>query len=184
MSKNSKSDAEHFRAAMQDVRPLRADERHLPPTPRRPAPRRPSTALESTDPVITTSDRGIAHLVADACQQSMPLLRDGLPRKALRSLGSARNPAVDSFDLHGMTEVQARKALGQFLQASLADGLACIRVVHGKGLRSNGVAVLKLMSWQLLWQHPAVLALKPCAPNDGGSGAVLVMLNPRLGHPA
>ncbi|HET6563969.1 MAG TPA: Smr/MutS family protein [Xanthomonadales bacterium] len=184
MSKIKKSDAEHFRAAMQNVRPLKTEERHHRSTPRPSPSLRLSTPLVSTEAESRMGDPEITSLVADACEQSRPLLRDGLPRKALRILGSPRNPAVDSFDLHGMTEIQARKALGQFLRASLADGLGCIRVVHGKGLRSKGAPVLKLMSWQLLWQHPLVMALKPCAPNDGGTGAVLVMLNPGPEHPA
>jgi DNA-nicking Smr family endonuclease len=118
----------------------------------------------------------LAAQVADACEHSRALCRDGLPRKTLRLLGGAQYPVADSFDLHGLTEKQASKALSRFLADSLRDRLRCVRVVHGKGLRSPGPAVLRLMSWQLLWQHPAVLALKPCTPKDGGSGAVLVML--------
>jgi DNA-nicking Smr family endonuclease len=94
----------------------------------------------------------------------------------LRRIGSKQCPVADSFDLHGMIEKTAAKALSQFLADAVADGRACIRVVHGKGLRSEGPPILKLMTWKLLWQHPAVLALKPCATNDGGSGAVLVLL--------
>lgn len=114
--------------------------------------------------------------VAEAAQQALPLLRDGLPRKYLHQLGGRDCPVADSFDLHGMKENAAARALKRFLNESLQHDLVCIRVVHGKGLHSEGPPVLKLMSWQLLWQHPAVLALKPCTPADGGSGAVLVLL--------
>lgn len=185
MSKINKRDAEHFRSAMQNVRPLKSDDRHYALTPKRPTSKQPRAAV--ADPVAaikTCENENLAALVAEACVHSRALWRDGLSRKALRSLGGAQIPVADSFDLHGLTENQASKALRQFLAESLGDELRCVRVVHGKGLRSQGPAVLKLMSWQLLWQHPAVLALKPCSAQDGGSGAVLVMLKSPRSDPA
>lgn len=183
MSKISKRDAEHFRSAMQDVRPLKAVERHQPARPPRSDSNRQRTSVDSAAPINSGSKDHFAALVADACENSRALCRDGLPRKALRTLGSAQNPVTDCFDLHGMTVSQASIALDRFLAECLRDGLRCVRVIHGKGLRSEGPAVLRLMSWQLLWQHPAVLALKPCSPKDGGSGAVLVMLESPGGDP-
>lgn len=177
MSKISKSDAEHFRTAMQDVRPIKAEERHLSIRQKHQGSNRQRATVETAASSKTRSHHNLAAVVADACENSRALCRDGLSRKTLRNLGSALNPVTDSFDLHGLTENQASKALKQFLAECLRDGHRCVRVVHGKGLRSQGPAVLRLMSWQWLWQHPAVLALKPCAPNDGGTGAVLVMLD-------
>ena len=178
MSKSSKSDAEQFRAAMQNVRPLKADERHYPTAPKKRS--RISQKLlampDADAPAKFSSSKNLLAQVADACENSRSLCRDELPRKSLRMLGSAQLPAADSFDLHGLTENQARQALQQFITSSLRDGRRCVRVVHGKGLRSEGPAVLRLMSWQQLWQNPAVLALKPCVPKDGGTGAVLVLL--------
>jgi len=177
LSKIKTNDTESFRAAMKAVRPLKADDRHREPAPRPALFKSPQSRNE-----LPTAQSGIhaessfKSLVADAAQQAQPLIRDGLPRKYLRQLGGRHCPVEDSFDLHGMKESTAAKALSRFLNESLQQDLACIRVVHGKGLRSEGLPVLKLMSWQQLWQHPEVLALKPSAPADGGSGAVLVML--------
>lgn len=174
---SKKADMESFRAAMQSVRPLKADDRHRDSTPRAAqlALRQNLVELRSARSG-TEATAGLMGRVAEAAQQARPLIRDGLPRKCLRQLGGRDCPVTDSFDLHGMTESVAAKALNRFLNESLQHGLACVRVVHGKGLRSEGPPVLKLMSWQLLWQHPAVLALKPCASAEGGSGAVLVLL--------
>jgi DNA-nicking Smr family endonuclease len=182
VSKISKGDADHFRAAMKDVRPIKADERHYESRPAVSPPRLKRTNL----PVIASAGPGgnPAAVVADACEQNRPLAKTGVSRKALRALGQRQNPVADSFDLHGLNENQARAALEHFLAESLRDGLSCVRIVHGKGLRSQGPAVLRLMSWQLLWQHPEVLALKPCEPRDGGMGAVLVMLDPPRGDRA
>jgi DNA-nicking Smr family endonuclease len=52
-----------------------------------------------------------------------------------------------------------------------------VRIVHGKGLGSkNREPVLKhkLRSW--LMQKDEVLAYAQAKPNDGGSGAVIVLL--------
>lgn len=162
---------------MYSVRPLKLDERHRGSAPKPALLGQPQRGDDgSTAHSRTQTDSSLLEKVADAAQQAQSLLRDGLPRRYLRHLGGRDCPVLDSFDLHGMTETAAAKALSRFLNESLHHGLACVRVVHGKGLRSEGLPVLKLMSWQLLWQHPAVLALKPCAPADGGSGAVLVLL--------
>ncbi len=179
MSKIKKSDTDSFRAAMQSVRPLKVDDRHRDsaPRPAQFALRQSPEELQTAGPG-TQAASGLKGMVAEAAQHAQPLIRDGLPRKYLRELGGRDCPVTDSFDLHGMTESAAAKALSRFLNESLQHELACIRVVHGKGLRSDGPPVLKLMSWQLLWQHPAVIALKPCAPAQGGSGAVLVLLKP------
>ncbi len=182
VSKTNKLDADHFRAAMKDVRAIKHDERHHEPRPA-PFPFRLRRA-DSTDIAPAAPGSHLATMVANACEENRPLARKDVSRKALRALGQRRNPVADSFDLHGMNEKQARAALERFLAESLRDGLSCVRVVHGKGLRSPGPAVLRLMSWQLLWRHPEVLALKPCAPRDGGSGAVLVMLARTLEDPA
>ncbi len=177
LSKIKKTDTESFRAAMQAVRPLKPDDRHRDPAPR-PASFKPQHCRNELPGVPSEihDESSFKGLVADAAQQAQPLIRNGLPRKYLRQLGGRQCPVEDSFDLHGMNERTAAKALSRFLNESLQQDLMCVRVVHGKGLRSEGPPVLKLMSWQLLWQHPEVLALKPSAPADGGSGAVLVML--------
>ncbi len=182
VSKTSKLDADHFRAAMKDVRAIKDDERHHEPRPVA-LPLRPRRADPPDIPPAAPGGH-LAAAVADACKENRPLARKDVSPKALRALGQRQNPVADSFDLHGMNEKQARAALERFLAESLRDGLSCVRVVHGKGLRSPGPAVLRLMSWQLLWRHPEVLALKPCAPRDGGSGAVLVMLARTLEDPA
>jgi len=177
LSKIKPDDAESFRSAMQAVRPLKADDRHRVTTQRAlPAPFKQIAAQIPAIAAFGSTESSSRMLVADAISELKPLLREGLPRKVLRQLGSRDCPIADSFDLHGMNEKTAARALQRFLAASLQHDLPCIRVVHGKGLRSEGPAVLKLMSWQLLWQHSEVLALKPCSPKDGGTGAVLALL--------
>ena len=55
----------------------------------------------------------------------------------------------------------------------------CVRIVHGKGLRSEGAPVLKMLVDRVLRHCGDVLAFASAPPNQGGSGAVLVLLDNR-----
>jgi DNA-nicking Smr family endonuclease len=59
----------------------------------------------------------------------------------------------------------------------MREGLRCVRIVHGKGLRSpNQEPVLKKKIAGWLAQRDEVLAYCQAPQADGGSGAVLVLL--------
>jgi len=178
LSSRSTSDSKQFREAVGAVRPLKADERHREDRASTRLPKnRKSGSLATGQDSASPADASVLALVAEASQASQPLLRHGLSRKVLRQLGSEACPVEDTIDLHGLTAQQASRVLARLLGEATHRQYRCIRVVHGKGLRSGGPAVLKIMSWQQLWQHPGVLAIKPCAPGEGGTGAVLVLLH-------
>lgn len=67
-------------------------------------------------------------------------------------------------------------ALLKFISDAQNSALESIRIIHGKGLRSESGPRLKLMARQLLRDHPQVLAFTACKPAHGGSGAVDVLL--------
>lgn len=82
------------------------------------------------------------------------------------------------LDLHGLRRDEARERLGGFLREAARHGLRCVRVVHGKGNGSPGrqsVLKGKVRSW--LVQKAEVLAFAQAGPSDGGSGALLVLLD-------
>ena len=67
--------------------------------------------------------------------------------------------------------------LAHFLNACLRNGTRCVRIVHGKGLRSkNREPVLKIKVARWLMQRDEVLAFCQARQADGGSGAVIVLL--------
>jgi len=104
-------------------------------------------------------------------------MRPGLPRRVLTDLRRGRWIVQDEIDLHGLTRDEARTALGEFLARSLVRGMRCVRVVHGKGLRSPGkVGVLKHLSRGWLAQREEILAFCQAGPHEGGSGALRVLL--------
>ena len=83
----------------------------------------------------------------------------------------------DEIDLHGLTAPEAHALLAAFLAASLRRGLRCVRVIHGKGLRSkNREPVLRNKVARWLMQRDEVLAYCQARRTEGGSGAVVVLL--------
>lgn len=83
----------------------------------------------------------------------------------------------DEIDLHGLTALEARAALRAFLTEALGRRLACVRVVHGKGLRSGPRGpVLKHAVNVWLRKVNAVVAFASAPRRDGGTGAVYVLL--------
>ena len=60
------------------------------------------------------------------------------------------------------------------------DGLTCVKIIHGKGLRSGPHGPrLKQMTASLLIRRDRVVAFASARPNDGGTGAVYVLLDRR-----
>lgn len=81
------------------------------------------------------------------------------------------------LDLHGMRVDQAREALAGFLAQAQREEVRCVRIIHGKGLGSAGKEpVLKRKVPRWLVQRDEVLAFCEARPNDGGGGAMLVLL--------
>lgn len=109
--------------------------------------------------------------------EELVFLRTGLSRETLRRLRRGHWVVQDHFDLHGMNTEQARHLLAQFLSACSRRALRCIRIVHGKGLRSpNREPVLKNKVRVWLAQRDDVLAFCQAPANQGGGGALLVLL--------
>lgn len=104
-------------------------------------------------------------------------LRSGLAVSVLRDLRRGRWVIQDEIDLHGLNRDGARQLLADFLAESLKRGLRCVRVIHGKGLGSPGrQAVLRRLVRGWLMHRIEVLAYCQAKPQDGGEGAVIVLL--------
>jgi DNA-nicking Smr family endonuclease len=103
--------------------------------------------------------------------------RPGVPRAALRKLKRGGWIIQAELDLHGMRSDEARLNLAGFLQQCARQDRRCVRIIHGKGLRSrNREPVLKHKLRHWLAQRNDVLAYCQARPVDGGSGAVIVLL--------
>ena len=103
--------------------------------------------------------------------------RPGVPAAALRKLKRGGWVIQAELDLHGMRAEEARLALAEFLLACARNDCRCVRIIHGKGLRSkNREPVLKHKLRHWLIQRDDVLAFCQARPVDGGSGAAIVLL--------
>ena len=81
------------------------------------------------------------------------------------------------IDLHGLISDEAREYVAEFLSSCKKRNIRCVRIVHGKGLGSrNREPVLKHMLRNWLMQKDEVIAYAQAKPEDGGSGAVIVLL--------
>jgi len=168
-----------FRAAVRDVRPLaHASSTHaaavLAPRPTKPRKRRlaaHASAVLNLDAEMPLID---PHLTPE---QSLSFHRSGVRDQVLRRLRRGLVPVEGEIDLHGLNQAQARVLLADFLDASKAQGARCVRVIHGKGMRSGSRgAVLKSAVDLWLRRHYDVLAFTSAKLIDGGTGAVYVLL--------
>jgi len=163
-----------FRAHVRDVRPLAADRVALQPAPPPPVPRH--TAAERRA-VLHESLHGECDGAEIETGDELLYARPGVQHGVLRRLRRGQFSVRGELDLHGLTVPLAKVALGDFLRAAQRDSLGCVRIVHGKGLRSPArqpVLKGKVALW--LRRSDAVLAYCSARVVDGGTGALYVLL--------
>ncbi len=106
-------------------------------------------------------------------------LRDGHDPRLLRKLRRGQIAVQDEIDLHQMNLATARECVREFLAEAITQGLRCVRIVHGKGLRSRQGPVLKTLVDGMLRQRGDIIAFASARHQDGGTGAMLVLLQRR-----
>jgi DNA-nicking Smr family endonuclease len=101
-------------------------------------------------------------------------------RLYLDDLRSGRFSIQAHLDMHGLTLVDARYVLDEFILESVRAGFTCVRVIHGRGRHSHKHhPVLKenIQRWlasRRMSRH--VIAYTSARVCDGGGGAVYVLL--------
>ena len=173
-------DKNAFVEAMRGVRPLQFERRVT--TSRRPKPRARNSKLARKE-LLAESLYGPAEASTDGIEQlgvGVAFRREAVPKRIFRLLRSGRFDIEDEIDLHGLSVHAAKRALRDFVIDAVRQRLGCIRIVHGKGLRSGpGGPVLmnSVQHWLSQWEE--VLAFVSAQPRDGGSGALYVLLKRR-----
>jgi len=106
--------------------------------------------------------------------------RPGLQKRVLTRLRRGRWQVQDEIDLHQMNVEAATSSIRIFLEQTLAANRRCVKIIHGKGLRSGPEGPrLKSVCARVLSRHPMVLAFASARAADGGTGAVYVLLKNR-----
>lgn len=109
--------------------------------------------------------------------ESLSWRRSGIGADVVRRLRRGEWVVRLQVDLHGLRVDEARQALVAFLARAIRDEARCVRIIHGKGLGSVGKEpVLKRKVPRWLAQRDEVLAFCEARPNDGGAGALIVLL--------
>lgn len=157
-----------FREAMADIKPMASN---LADT-QAPKPR-PVLMEQAEEPKVFkefVDIQGETPAILEFC-------RPGIQHRVFHDLRRGRIIPEASLDLHGYRVEEARKALPRFLDHAQNRGLRCVRLIHGKGMRSaEQQPILKQRINQWLPQSPAVLAFCSAPRWDGGTGATCVLL--------
>jgi len=112
-----------------------------------------------------------------AAADALSYRRAGVRDQQMRRLRRGAYAIEDELDLHGMSQAGAHGRLEEFITASREQGRRCVRVIHGKGMRSGDRgAVLKSAVNDWLRRRHDVIAFTSARPLDGGTGAVYVLL--------
>ena len=101
----------------------------------------------------------------------------GIDRSSAKKIQQGKMPLEARLDLHGLSQLEARHHLQQFIATALQNGLRNILVITGKGRTGQGVLRTNVPQW--LSEPPLshhIIAFGPSRPQDGGAGALYVRL--------
>lgn len=170
----SEDDARLFRGAIGDVRVMAPTA--APPAADRPAPRPRMFEADEAAVAGELLDSAFDPAAMEIGEEIFHL-RDGYPPKLLRQLKRGQFSVQDELDLHHMNAAAAQTSIADFLAETKHRGLRCVRIIHGKGLRSKAAGpVLKALTDRLLRRRDDVIAFASARPAQGGTGAVVVLL--------
>jgi len=172
-----------FVRAVGAVRPIRAPHR-VRLTPDQPPPIPVQQHLDEQrvlrEAISDDFDTGTLLDIDDA----MSFRRPGIGTDVTRKLRKGEWTIQGEIDLHGLRREDAREALAGFIREAQRRGWRCVRVVHGKGLGSPGKTPVlkgKVQGW--LIQKNEVLAFVQARADEGGAGALVVLLKPGAAGP-
>ena len=176
---DDRDDASLFRDAIgADRGKVRALPEATPP-PAAPKPK-PSAKMARRDEEAAREE--FRHMLVSALEagDEMSYRREEITPRVLKKLARGEYAAQEELDLHGLPARTAEALLREFLRDCRAHGLGCVRIVHGKGRNSEErLPVLKNLVDRLLRQRADVLAFHSPPAAQGGTGAVLVLLEKR-----
>ena len=169
-----------FGRAMAEVREIE-DFRTLPvrpgPRPRLSAPVPKGDmpeAMAELEQLVTRKSRMDLRLTAEYAEWTGPGSAQGLCAR----LHAGEFAVQDYIDLHGFTLAEAEEELFEFIRRTRSRALRCVKIIHGRGLRSPGGPVLRtaVRRWLEIPLSKHVEAYATARPEDGGLGALYVLM--------
>ena len=168
-------DSRLFQESMQDVSPLQPANQVVHDTPKPKA--IPTKTIEDEQQVLEDMFSDEYDPVEIQPGDVLSYMRPGIQHRVFNKLRRGEYRIAAELDLHGLNAKQARGYLAEFLVTVYPFQGECVRIIHGKGNRSDyrgPVLKIKVNNW--LRQHDRVQAFHSARPVDGGTGAVYVLL--------
>lgn len=179
--KTARDDATMFLEAVGGAAPIERSHR----APRRPPPPKAHELTPYDEDAEVLAElasliEGTTRFDIEDSDEYMQGIVEGLDRRILQRLKRGDYAVQAHLDLHGLTRDPARREVIAFIAEARRVGRRCVRIVHGRGLNSkDNIPVLKLALTTWLERGGIakhVLAFCSARPQDGGSGAVYVLL--------
>jgi len=167
-----------YAEAMEGVQQISHDKALI----RRPAPTKIccTTMIEDPQQLLEEAVRDKRKLNVTNMPEYMEGYAEGINPVTLNKLKNSEFSIQKTLDLHGFSLEDAQKTFEEFITDSIKNGLNCVKVVHGRGLKSRNVPVLKdnLKSWIIrAINRKWVTAFSSARMCDGGPGATCILLN-------
>lgn len=157
-----------FRDAVKGVKKLQQDTINPPRRQTTEQARKKQTESAARDHAFYFSDEFEPLLKEDGPTQ---YARTGVSKYEVKRLRRGVYVPDMFLDLHGMTQLEAKRELGALIAACIKEGISCACVMHGIGKH-----ILKQKTPLWLAQHPDVLAFHQAPLEFGGDGALLVLI--------
>ena len=178
-------DAEHFRDAMKDVKPLKTKAKKVDLTSTPTVTPGQGHRQQSATIARETAENplNVSHLQLVLPQDSISYSKEGLAHGVMRKMKQGAFAIEARLDLHGKNVEQARFALLQFVQDCRRFDVRLAIVLHGKGELGDPPALLKSYTNRWLREIPEVLAFHSAPKHHGGVGAVYVLIKKQAHRP-
>lgn len=168
-----------FMQAMSDVRPLKHEKsvNHTQKTnPKDPTALFRRANAEGGDEVTQANLSDMQALLNPVAGEAfLSYKHPTLQNKVFEQLRQGKLRWYDAVDLHGSSIDEARDAVQIIIANAVKHGETVVKIVHGKGTD----AIIKTCVNGWLRQIPDVMAFVSAPANDGGNGAVLVLIKKR-----
>jgi DNA-nicking Smr family endonuclease len=174
-----KTDEEIFQDAMANVREIK--EFRAIPVKKPPMSKQHPVQADDSMEILRQIVGGDRKIRLSDTGEYIEWMRPDIRKDIVHRLHRGDFSVQDYIDLHGMTLSEAEEALCLFIKEAVKKGLFCVKVIHGRGLRSPGGPVLKeaLKKWLQFTFKKWVLAYSTAKDCDGGLGATYVILKSR-----
>ncbi len=171
------TDEQVFLEAMKEVREIEAF-RKIPFRRKGPLPVRRSTSSDRE------ALKEIEEIVAGRRPVNLPdtpeyveWVSPAYKRDIVCKLREGRFSVQDCLDLHGLVLSEAEEEVERFLGEAMRRRLRCVKIIHGRGLRSPSGPVLKeaVIKWLTCRYRKSLIAFVSARQCDGGLGALYLL---------